>query len=138
MMTNVIDQAQVIYGILTSVYDQSPWSLEQIKADLVKANTDYMFAYADGQPVAFMALCHLMGESELTNLAVHRDYQGQGLAKQLLQSLSRFTQPIFLEVRASNHKAQTLYQAFGFEVLGRRKAYYHQPIEDALVMRREG
>lgn len=132
-----LEQAQAIAEILDSVYEVSPWNLAQIEADLTKDNTDYFFVYDKGRPVAFMALLHLIGESELTNIAVHSDYQGQGLARQLLTKLDSFSQPIFLEVRLGNSRAQHLYQEFGFEVLGRRKDYYHNPTEDALIMRRE-
>ena len=137
MVKGLMEQAEAVYRILSSVYAQSPWQLEQIKSDLEQETTDYFFVYLDGQPVAFMALLHLIGESELTNLAVHADYQGRGFAGQLLSKLEELPQPIFLEVRASNHKAQHLYQKFGFEVLGCRKQYYHQPTEDALIMRKE-
>ena len=40
----------------------------------------------------------------------------------------------FLEVRASNLDAQTMYRKFGFEVTGRRPAYYRDNAEDAILM----
>lgn len=132
-----VNQAQIVYQILTSVYEESPWSIAQIEADLAKDNTDYFFVYDKGKPVGFMALLHLIGESELTNIAVHGDYQGKGLARQLLSKLDDLSQPIFLEVRSSNTRAQMLYERSGFCILGTRKQYYHNPIEDALIMRRE-
>ena len=46
--------------------------------------------------------------------------------------------PIFLEVRASNNAAQALYQKNGFNAIGHRKNYYHDPVEDAIIMKREG
>jgi ribosomal-protein-alanine N-acetyltransferase len=39
-----------------------------------------------------------------------------------------------LEVRAGNVAAQSLYRRFGFEVVGRRRQYYRDPVEDALLM----
>jgi len=44
---------------------------------------------------------------------------------------------IYLEVRESNLAARTLYEANGFESVGRRRGYYRSPVEDALVLRRE-
>ncbi|MGT2926119.1 ribosomal protein S18-alanine N-acetyltransferase [Streptococcus cuniculipharyngis] len=131
------DQVQGIYAILRDVYEQSPWSLAQIEADVTQGNTTYFFAEQAGDLVGFLALQDLMGELELTNLAVKRAYQGRGIAKRLLQSLSEEQSSIFLEVRQSNVAAQYLYQTFGFEPIGQRKNYYHNPVEDALIMKRE-
>lgn len=44
---------------------------------------------------------------------------------------------LFLEVRQSNQNAQRLYHYFGFEIVGKRPNYYHQPIEDAIIMKRQ-
>lgn len=132
------DQAQAVYGILSAVYETSPWTLDQVRADLNLATTEYFYSYNQGQPVGFLALQHLVGELEVTNIAVLPAYQGQGRAKHLLQLLDERKELIFLEVRASNQVAQGLYQASGFETIGLRKDYYHQPQEDAIIMRREG
>jgi len=42
---------------------------------------------------------------------------------------------VFLEVRESNLPAQRLYEAFGFQEVGRRRCYYQHPVEDAVVLR---
>ena len=55
-----------------------------------------------------------------------------------MKYLEERSEPIFLEVRASNQVAQALYRKFGFESLGIRKNYYHEPQEDAVIMRRGG
>lgn len=132
------EQAQAVYGILTDVYEISPWTLDQVRADLCLETTEYFYSYDQGRPVGFLALQHLVGELEVTNIAILSAYQGQGRAKQLMQNLAERKEPIFLEVRASNHPAQMLYEASGFAVIGHRKNYYHQPQEDAIIMRREG
>lgn len=129
--------AQAIYDILTDVYGQSPWTLEQISADLDKPESQYFFAYDGQELVGFLAVQLLVGELEITNIAVKRAYQGKGLADQLMQALAKERQPIFLEVRSSNQAAQRLYTKHGFSVAGRRKNYYHQPTEDAIIMTRQ-
>lgn len=128
--------AQAIYDVLTDVYGQSPWSLEQISADLDKPESQYFYVHEGGEVVGFLAVQLLAGELEITNIAVKTAYQGRGLADQLMQSLAQERQPIFLEVRSSNQAAQALYRKHGFEPIGRRKNYYHQPSEDAILMRR--
>lgn len=128
--------AQKLYAILQAIYGQSPWSLEQIEADMAKSDTIYFYAYQDEEVVGFLSVQDLAGELEITNIAIHPDYQGRGLANQLMQELRSYSQPIFLEVRASNQAAQNLYTKHGFEVVGRRKNYYHNPTEDAVLMKR--
>ncbi|MFA9414104.1 MULTISPECIES: ribosomal protein S18-alanine N-acetyltransferase [unclassified Streptococcus] len=128
--------AQAIYDILTDVYGQSPWSLEQISADLDKPESQYFYRYEGQELVGFLAVQLLVGELEITNIAVKRAYQGRGLADQLMQALAKERQPIFLEVRSSNQAAQALYLKHGFSAVGRRKNYYHQPTEDAIIMTR--
>ena len=71
--------------------------------------------------VGFLALQNLVGELEVTNIAILKAYQGRGYASQLMKHLEERSEPIFLEVRASNQVAQTLYRKFGFESLGIRK-----------------
>ncbi|MDO5654108.1 MAG: ribosomal protein S18-alanine N-acetyltransferase [Brachymonas sp.] len=81
-------------------------------------------------------------EVHLLNLAVHPDCQKQGRGLVLLQHLRNWAQwygarTLWLEVRASNPRAQRIYREFGFEQVAMRKDYYPLPQggrEDALVM----
>ena len=120
------EQAQLIYQILSDVYDKSPWTLEQVVADLALDTTEYFYVYNQEEVVGFLALQNLVGEIEVTNIAVLKAYQGRGYASQLMKYLEERSEPIFLEVRASNQVAQALYRKFGFESLGIRKNYYHE------------
>ncbi|WP_162012381.1 ribosomal protein S18-alanine N-acetyltransferase [Streptococcus sp. S784/96/1] len=131
------DRASEIFEVLTDVYGTSPWNLEQIIADLEQENTDYFFEYTDGQLSGFLSIQNLVGELEITNIAVRKEYQGQGIAKRLMEQLDERSETVFLEVRESNLPAQALYQKYHFKMIGRRKEYYHNPIEDAILMRRE-
>lgn len=130
---------EAIYELLTAVYGgQSPWSLEQIQADRQLPQTVYQLMWQDQSLVAFMGLQDLAGELELTQIAVARRFQGQGYAGQLMERLTARPETIFLEVRVGNSSAISLYKKFGFKEVGRRKNYYHAPVEDALIMVREG
>ena len=126
------EQAQLIYQILSDVYDKSPWTIEQVVADLALDTTEYFYIYDQEEVVGFLALQNLVGELEVTNIAILKAYQGRGYASQLMKHLEERSEPIFLEVRASNQVAQALYRKFGFESLGIRKNYYHEPQEDAV------
>jgi ribosomal-protein-alanine N-acetyltransferase len=91
--------------------------------------TGYAIAFAVGE------------DGEVLNVAVDPASRGQGLAGQMLDALlielaARGVRKAFLEVRESNAAARALYGSRGFTEIGRRRAYYRRPVEDALVMRR--
>ncbi|MFM7367380.1 MAG: ribosomal protein S18-alanine N-acetyltransferase, partial [Sphaerospermopsis kisseleviana] len=74
-----------------------------------------------------------------TILAVHPEYQGQGLGQALLYALlktasDRGLERATLEVRVSNEKAISLYEKFGFKTAGKRPRYYQDNNEDALIL----
>mgnify|MGYP006393256925 FL=1 len=137
-MREVTEKVAAVYDILSDVYDKSPWTKEQILSDMQQDNVDYFFVEVDRTAIGFLAIQQLVGELEITNIAVKKAHQGEGWGSQLLAHLDHVDFPIFLEVRASNTSAQALYQKFGFEVIGKRQRYYHEPVEDAIIMKREG
>jgi ribosomal-protein-alanine N-acetyltransferase len=88
-------------------------------------------------------LWSIVDEAHITIVAVHPQYQHQGLGQALLLALlnsahQRGLERSTLEVRISNQSALCLYQKFGFKVAGRRKAYYEDTGEDALILWRSG
>lgn len=130
--------ARAVYELLMLNYrGQSPWSLNYILSNLADEAASYYFAFSEETAVAFMAVHQAMDELELANIAVSPDFQGQGIARQLLQQLEHFQGKLFLEVRASNSRAQQLYQRAGFSEYHRRLRYYTNPIEDAILMKKE-
>ena len=74
-------------------------------------------------------------EREILNIAVAPRFRRRGIANLLLGHELASGCSYFLEVRESNVAAQTLYRKFGFEEVGRRKKYYANPPETAIVMR---
>ena len=82
------------------------------------------------------------GEAHLLNLCVHPDWQHRGYGSLLLEYMINHvarldSEAMFLEVRASNPRAASLYENRGFKVIGRRPSYYKagEAPEDAIVMR---
>lgn len=75
------------------------------------------------------------GEAELLNLAVRPEARRRGVGRALLALLAG--RKVWLEVRASNEAAIRFYESQGFRVCGRRKGYYRNPDEDAVLMVRE-
>jgi ribosomal-protein-alanine acetyltransferase len=89
--------------------------------------------------VGFIVSRLVAGELHVNNVAVRPEFRRQGLAAQLLEAVLRQglrggARIAFLEVRAGNAAAQGLYRRCGFQVTGRRRRYYRQPVEDALLM----
>jgi ribosomal-protein-alanine N-acetyltransferase len=85
----------------------------------------------------------ILEEAHITILAVHPNYQRQGLGQLLLYALlrearSRQLEWATLEVKPSNQAALSLYQKFGFTEVGRRRRYYKDTGEDALILWRSG
>ena len=93
-----------------------------------------------GPAIAGFIISRLIaGELHINNVAVRPEFRRQGIAAELLTAVlgagrSHGARLAFLEVRARNAAAQGLYQSRGFQVAGRRKRYYNQPVEDALLM----
>jgi len=75
-------------------------------------------------------------EREILNLAVDPAERRKGIAGRLLSEVLAVAKGTwFLEVRASNAAALQLYESAGFHRAGRRRNYYYEPAEDAIVMR---
>ena len=130
------DLAQAFYAIMADVYPVSPWTLEQIQADLSQDQTWYAVAYDGTEVIGFLAVQENLFEAEVLQIAVKGVYQGQGIASALFAQLP-IDKEIFLEVRRSNQRAQAFYNKEKMAVIDERKAYYHDPVEDAIIMKRE-
>ena len=130
------DVVQAIYEVMTDVYPVSPWTLEQIQADLSQDQTWYALAYDGEEMIGFLAIQENLFEAEVLQIAVKGAYQGQEIASALFAQLPT-DKEIFLEVRKSNQRAQAFYKKEKMAVSAERKAYYHDPVEDAIIRKRE-
>lgn len=130
------DLAPQLVEILDDVYGKSPWTLEQVLADLGQPQNWYALAYSGEALVGFLAMQENLYELEVVQIAVRKEWQGRGIAGQLLETVPQ-EKEVFLEVREGNTPARTLYQKQGFKEIGCRKGYYHAPTEDAIMMKRE-
>ena len=130
------DFAQAIYAVMADVYPVSPWTLEQIQVGLSQDQTWYALAYEGAEVIGFLAVQENLFEAEILQIAVKEAYQGQGIASALFATLPT-DREIFLEVRKSNQRAQAFYKKEKMAVIAERKSYYHDPVEDAIIMKRE-
>jgi len=88
--------------------------------------------------VGFLVARNMAPEWELENIVVASESRGKGVGTRLIEELlSRAKQTnskqLFLEVRDSNQAARSFYGKLGFVQTGRRKSYYSNPIEDAVL-----
>jgi ribosomal-protein-alanine N-acetyltransferase len=92
--------------------------------------------------VGYIGFEEIAGEGHIINMAVSPECRRRGIGKELMeyvlnQGSKDQIKVFYLEVRASNLPAQKLYEGFGFKVVGRRKKYYQDNQEDALLMKLE-
>ena len=95
-------------------------------------------------PVAgFCAFWRVVDELHVNNVAVRPAYRGRGVGTALMEQIFEAgrtlgARRITLEVRTSNVRARQLYERLGFRHSGTRRNYYSQPVEDALILWRDG
>ena len=116
-----------------------PWSRESFWKEAANENTCYLLAL-DGEQVIGYAGCWIsFEEAQVTNIAIAPDYRGQKVGTRLMAELIRLVKErgvtaMTLEVRPSNAPALALYHHYGFREAGRRKGYYSDNGEDAIIM----
>ena len=118
------------------------WSENSVASELNNQLALWVVA-VDGDRVAgYVGSQTVCDETDMMNIAVHPDYRRQKLGTALITNLiealaKRGSHSLTLEVRASNDPAIAMYTLYGFEQVGRRKNYYRNPKEDALILRKE-
>jgi [ribosomal protein S18]-alanine N-acetyltransferase len=126
----------------------SRWGWSAYYAELQSRNHSLMFVARITRPLEQIKTYNLAGyivarfsagELHINNVAVRDDYRRQGIGSALLVRILQEGRKMdaltaLLEVRSGNAVAQALYERCGFGLIGRRRNYYSEPTEDALVM----
>lgn len=120
------------------------------RASMPENYSSYFWAEMISQHLSLVAKCGneivgyvLIGKMDeqmtLISLAVKADFRGNGIGKELLQRgiLAMKKKDIYLNVRASNIVAQTMYLKAGFTIIATHDKYYSDPQEDGLLMLRQ-
>jgi ribosomal-protein-alanine N-acetyltransferase len=118
-----------------------PWTPSSFESLLGRDHVLFLVTLRAQQVVAFAIAYSVEGSAEIANIAVSRAARAQGVGTALLQRLLEVLAKegvveVWLEVRASNTTARTLYERHGFSAVGQRRNYYVRPVEDAVVMQR--
>ena len=118
---------------------RTPWSLHSLAGELKNAVAHYTVLEKDGEIIGYCGMWVLFEEAHITNIAIHPDHRGNGYGKQLLHASMRVAvsfgaEMMTLEVREHNTVAQRMYDEMDFFQQGRRKRYYTDTGEDALLL----
>lgn len=125
----------------------SVWGWEAYRSELERHDSVMLVTRAHGSgratapaPVEGFVASRLTGaELHVNNIGVRESARGRGVGSALLRDAlawasERGAKGALLEVRANNLAAQALYRRHGFQEVGRRKNYYRDPKDDALIM----
>lgn len=112
------------------------WLIELFAMELAH---DAYVAVCDELIVGYICAWRVLDECTITNIACKSELKRKGIACFMFCELFRVMDAaevlyFYLEVRVSNVSARALYHKLGFLDIGVRKSYYHDPVEDAVVM----
>jgi ribosomal-protein-alanine N-acetyltransferase len=122
----------------------SAWNRDQLEAELAQP-TGFQFVVRRERTeriIAFLCGRIMADEAEILKLSVAQTERRKGVGRQLLHFVVKFysekgVKNFFLELRASNTAAKNLYEKEDFSIIGKRKNYYNEPAEDAILMQRK-
>ncbi len=116
-----------------------PWSPAAIEEAF--SNELYRFAVVEekGKVVGYANFRIVADEGEIERVAVHPDSRRRGYGRKLMEAMVNYARrkgvrDMTLDVRVNNEKAINLYKSCGFAEEGRRRDYYREPTEDAIIM----
>lgn len=121
---------------------RDPWSEKSIASELDNELSHWLVLEENGKVLGYVGTQTVMDQTDMMNIAVHPDHRRRGIADALMavlvSDLERMgSRCLMLEVRVSNEPARKLYERWGFAEAGRRRNYYRNPKEDALILRKE-
>ncbi len=123
---------------LEKICFSAPWSEDMI-LDFFMRGMKFFVAVKNGEVLGYIGIDCIIDEGYIGNLAVFPKHRNQGVASALLNRVFSLAKDfklsfVSLEVRASNEAAISLYEKNGFRQEGRRKNFYRDPDEDALIL----
>ncbi len=125
---------------LESLCFSDPWEPVYFENLLRNPSLKIFVACSGETPVGYGIIAIIVDEGEILNVAVSPEYRGLGLGRMLMNEMigickTSLVSSLFLEHRESNTPAAKLYESLGFIEFGRRRRYYKNPVEDAILRR---
>lgn len=116
----------------------SPWELEEYEKSRQREDFSCLCAYIGGEFSGFLMAFHVLDECHLLDIATEEKFRRQGVGAALIRELMKRAgekdgSVIYLEVREKNQAARGLYEKLGFAPVGKRKDYYKNPTDDAVL-----
>lgn len=116
-----------------------PWSEKSLADACATPENIYLVAVMDEQIAGYCGLWTVLGEGNITNMAVAEEFRQCGVGRRLMEAMEaagreKDVDIFFLEVRESNVAARHLYKSMGYKDIGLRKNFYERPVENAVVM----
>lgn len=116
-----------------------PWSEPTLAGELQNPGAVFFVARSGNRVVGYAGMHRVLDEGYIANVAVTTDFRRRGIATALMKRMFLFARReklgfLTLEVRESNSAAIALYEKLGFGAVGRRRNYYANPAEDAVLM----
>jgi ribosomal-protein-alanine N-acetyltransferase len=117
----------------------APWSERSFRNELDHKRGIFVVAILQGEVVGYGGVWMVIDEAHITTVAVAEEHQRQGIGEKLMVHLLKLAKEqgmlcSTLEVRAGNEPAIKLYEKLGYVISARRKGYYPDNREDAIVM----
>ncbi len=129
---------EAVAAMEESIFNE-PWKHRDFEELLDKPDRGCIVAKAGDEIAGCVVFHNIAGDVDITNVQVKVEYRGRGIGKHLMTEAmekaraaggERFT----LEARESNLAAISLYESLGFAAEGKRKDFYRNPREDAIIM----
>lgn len=134
------EDIEAVVKIEEDAYGKHHWAKSSFYDEMSNNLAKYYSAKTKGgELVGYAGTWHIIDEGHITTIAVKKEYLRNHIGEALIQKIiddcyENNIKYLTLEVRVSNTPAIKLYEKYGFQSLGTRKAYYQDNNEDALIM----
>lgn len=118
------------------IFPESPWGRESFRNNIINDYDHVVTAVSEGRAVGY-GIIRQIDAGEILLIGVSPEERRKGIGKMIVSELLSWAnrgENIFLEVREGNEAARRLYEAAGFTEIARRRGYYKNPVEDAVIM----
>ncbi|MFF5211745.1 ribosomal protein S18-alanine N-acetyltransferase [Streptosporangium sp. NPDC000396] len=138
-----MDDLPAVMKLEREIFPKDAWSEGMLRDELngQPHTRHYVVALVNDEIVGYAGLFAAGDQADVQTIAVSADCRRTGIGSVMLtellaEAVRRGAQAIFLEVRADNPDAQSMYERFGFERLGLRRRYYEDGT-DAITMKKD-
>lgn len=124
---------------LDTLCSSAPWSEKQFSDELTLPHARLLVAVLGGELAGFCDMHIVADDAHINELGVLPNFRRKGIGRALVEYAVRVCEKercavLSLEVRSGNREAVPLYESVGFETVGRRRGFYRDSADDALIM----